>query len=176
MTINTQYDPLKISEITNRKLDAKNRRTIPEVSIPTSNGQSSRAFNHSNRNSNHTKSDQDFLGMLLQADQTRSPSDMQFHLDEKKELNSLTGTNHFFSPQKKCEEKNLQAANNKFSFCIANTLAGEVNVQGEFDGHKCIVYLSLKSKLSTQEQAALEKILRSGLSKNLGVELEIKID
>lgn len=176
MTINTQYDPLKISEITNRKLDAKNRRTVPEVSVPASNGQGSRAFHHTSRNSSHTKSDQDFLGMLLQADQTCNPSDTQFQLDEKKELNSLTGTNHFFSPQKNCEEKKLQTENSKFDFCIENTLAGQVNIRGEFDGQKCVVYLSLKNKLSTQEQAALEKILRSGLSKNLGVELEIKID
>jgi len=176
MTINTQYDPLKISEITNRKIDAKNRRTVPQTEVSRPPENSANIPKKSLRNSSHAKAEPDFLNMLLQPGKHNPLTETHPELNEKSVQNSPVGTKDFFSPPKKCEEKNIEVRNGKFNFCIQNTQVGEVNIQGEFNGRMCMVCLSLKNKLSAQEKTALEKILRSSLGKNLGVDLEIKID
>ena len=176
MTINTQYDPLKISEITNRKIDAKNRRTVPQTDVSRHSPTSTSIPNKSLRNSNNAKAESDFLGMLLQPEKHNPFSETHPELSEKSAQHAPVGTKDFFSPPKKCEEKNIEVRNGKFNFCIQNTQVGEVNIQGEFNDRKCTLYLSLKNNLSAQEKTTLEKILRSSLGKNLGVDLEIKID
>jgi|GEM_PF-5504122 len=175
MTIQSRYDPLKVSEITREKIEARNNKTIPTLNRAVAQQQGPRNLPKDTFRSNDDTLKNDFFNMLMtpattNSTQTRNKPD-QSDFDA-----STHGTNEFFSPQNKCEERKEIPPNSDFSFSIVNSMAGEVHIRGEFINGKCLVRLTMKSNLGLKEKSVLAQMLRASLESKLNTELELKID
>lgn len=175
MTIQSRYDPLKVSEITREKIEARNNKTIPTVNRVGVQLQGSRNAPKDTFRPNDDSLKNDFFNMLMTpatANSTSTPNK-----SNQSDFDATThGTNEFFSPQNKCEEREKILPNSDFNFSIVNSMAGEVHIRGEFINGKCLVRLTMKSNLSLKEKSVLAQMLRASLESKLNTELELKID
>ena len=173
-------DPNDLSNMVNRRIQEKNQKTagVPEQTSRSTTASPHRRIVHQQA---HTSDDLggEFLGLLLKnGEGTHDPSMESVTHDQsalQEPLSKKNGTNSFHSSLKECREQK-QNDKSTFNFSINNTLAGEVEVQGEFSNGKCVLNLRVPRALTVKEKASLTWILQTSLRRELDVDLEVRID
>lgn len=175
MPIEPKYDPLSISEITQEQIEARNKKTVPVFNRNTGHTQ---AIKHHTPLINTTEDNDlkdDFLNLLLSG-QSATESPHKKNAVQSTPIQKTDGTKEFFLTHNECEEKKENLQNNVFSFSIVNSMAGEVQLNGEFSNGKCLVRLTMKNTLTVKEKAILAQILQASLKSKLNTEVELQID
>lgn len=177
MTIE-RYDPLSVSQITQERIEAQNKKTVPTPQRPTNTGHLQPIKHTTNHLHQKDKSDlkEDFLNLLMSAEQDSKHGEPTKNTRNKETIRATNGTKEFFLTHKQCEEKKKNSEGSSFSFSIVNSMAGEVQLQGEFLNGRCFMRMTLKKDLTVKEKAVLAQILQTSLKSKLNTEVELKID
>lgn len=176
MTIE-RYDPLSVSQITQERIEAQNKKTVPTPPRPnTGHLQPIKHTQTSFHGKEGSDLKEDFLNLLMSPEQGTHNAPQTKNTRNKETIRSTNGTKEFFLSHKQCEEKKENSKSNTFSFSIVNSMAGEVQLQGEFLNGRCFIRMALKKDLTVKEKAVLAQILQTSLKNKLNTEVELKID
>lgn len=176
MTIE-RYDPLSVSQITQERIEAQNKKTVPTPQKPnTGHFQPIKHIQTSVHKKDDSDLKDDFLNLLMSSEHGTSGGPSTKNTKDKEINRAANGTKESFLTLKEYEEKKEKLSGNTFNFSIVNSMAGEVQLQGEFLNGRCFVRMTLKQDLSVKEKAILAQILQTSLKNKLNTEVELKID
>lgn len=179
MNINNKFEPVSISAKVRERLEKRANGLSTDVAT----NQTNPTEKHANLGKNLATPENikdEFLNLLLSPknDLPAPPkpalnNSATYHTDSSE----ICGTETFFLPQKKCEErKNLLTEKSNFSFTIESEALGNLDLSGQFDGVQMKVSLKLADSIDTQQLEVLEKMLQRQLCSTLGVQVELTID
>ncbi|WP_370263606.1 hypothetical protein [Limnobacter sp.] len=178
MTIREEQNPLSTANRVRDRLEKHASGVEPSSRVDVS-----RHAPHISR-CNQLKADHpedltgEFLGLLFNplSDEPKASPDKGFNDHSNK--SSPNGTNCLISSLNKQEEcfGKLEDTKEPFTMVIENTTLGALRLRGRWSQGVLQLALELPKRLSLTEQKVLGAMLSKGLSKQLGVPMEISID
>jgi hypothetical protein len=172
LNIDGKYDPLSITNRVKDRIEKKaNGVAVPDAK-PISSQHISAQHDH------HTSARQlkeDFLDFLLDDPKTAQNASAEDNRSSSEKNLQIKGTKELFSPLNKGEVKEKSSEKSPFSFAINNSALGELTINGDYSSGGLVLSIDLPKPMDVKDQYVLAKILKTKLSKELGVPLEVKI-